>query len=346
MEKAIPRWTLGQLADLLSAELTGDPNIRIARPVPAGSNDPEGITFSESPKYLSLIENSNVGAAIVGRDIGSIKTPTLRVDDPRAAFFSLLVLAQRSAVPAPGVHPTASVHPTANVHELASIGPHCVIDAGATLEQGACALALVYLGENVHIGANTVLHPGVSVYFDCRIGSGTILHSGVVVGADGFGYAWDGTHQVKIPQVGRVLIGSQCEIGANTCIDRATCGDTVIDDGTKIDNLVQVGHNVQIGKDTVIASLVGISGSSVVGDRVTIGGQVGFNDHTTIGNDVTLGGRTGIVGDILEPGAYFGTPALPVREGLKQMAILRRLPELMDRLKHLEAEVKDLKGRA
>ncbi len=345
MEKAIQSRTLGAIAEAVGGELFGDRDFAIARPVPAGSADPEGIAFAESAKYLELIAKSGVGAVIVDRNTPDPEIPHIRVDVPRAAFLILLNLFRQPLRIEPGIHETARVSESSRIAETASIGPFCVIEEGAEVGDGAILRGLAFLGANSKVGARCVLHPHVTIYEESQIGDDTILHAGAVIGADGFGYAWNGIEQIKIPQVGRVMIGNKCEIGANTCIDRATCGDTVIAHGTKIDNLVQVGHNVQIGRDTVIASLVGLSGSCKVGDRVTIAGQVGFNDHVTIGDDVTLGGRTGVVDDLLEPGAYIGTPALPAREGLKQLALLRRLPELLERIKSLEAEISKLRAK-
>ena len=157
-----------------------------------------------------------------------------------------------------------------------------------------------------------------------------------MIGADGFGYVYDGTKQVKLPQVGGVIIGDHVEIGSNTCIDRATAGYTTIGRGTKIDNLVQIGHNCHIGEDSVIAGMCGIPGSVTIGDRCTLGGGVGTNDHVTIANDVVLGGRSGVERDITEPGQYFGTPARPAAEAVRSMLLMPRLPEIWSRLKKLE----------
>lgn len=343
MEKAIPSWTLKSIADALGGAFSGDPDLTIERPVPAGNPDPHGITFAESAKYLAKVEGSGVGAVIIGPAVADPGIPYVRVDEPRAAFFQLLLMAQERLERLQGIHPSAVVAASAQVAPSASIGPGCVIEAGAVIGDSVWLRASVFVGANASIGSRTVLHPNVTLYEHTIVGADCILHAGVVIGADGFGYAWDGRIQVKVPQVGRVVIGDNCEIGANTCIDRATCGETIVGPGTKLDNLVQIGHNVLVGKDTVIASLVGVSGSCEIGDRVTVAGQVGMNDHVRVGDDVTLGGRTGVVDDITEPGAYFGTPALPVREGLRQLAVLRRLPELLERVKVLEAEIEKLR---
>jgi len=342
LETTIRIWKLAELAALLEAELEGPAEAVIERPVPAGSNDPFGITFAESETFAEKVRNSKVGAVILPPGLDVPGTPTLRSPQPRESFFRMLHLCNRPRENFSGIHPSAVVHETAQVDPLAVVGPFCVIEARARVGARTELVAFVFVGSDASIGTGCLIEPGSSVMADTIIGNECILHSGSNVGTDGFGFVWTGSEQLKIPQVGRVVIEDRCDIGSNTCIDRATCGDTVIRRGTKIDNLVQVGHNVQIGSDSVIASMVGISGSSTLGDRVTIAGQVGIVDHVEIGNDVSLGGRTGVVEDLPGPGMFFGTPAMPLRDGLKQLAAMRRLPELLDRVKKLEARVREL----
>jgi UDP-3-O-[3-hydroxymyristoyl] glucosamine N-acyltransferase len=164
-----------------------------------------------------------------------------------------------------------------------------------------------------------------------------------VIGADGFGFVWDGTRRVKVPHTGGVEIGSDVEIGVNTAIDRATSGETLIGDGVKIDNLVQVGHNTSIGAHSVLAALVGVSGSVTLGERVVVGGQSGFADHLTVGDDVVLAGRTGLFSDLLDPGEYFGLPPKPIGQAMRTIALQQKLPDLVARIRALEEEVERLK---
>ena len=186
--------------------------------------------------------------------------------------------------------------------------------------------------------------PSAILVQDVTIGPGTIVHSGAVLGADGFGFVWDGKKQIKIPQVGSVLLGADVEIGANSTIDRATSGETVIADDVKIDDLVHVGHNSRIGAHTVLAGQVGVSGSVTIGERVVAGGQVAIADHVTICDDVVLAGRTGLMSDLSEPGEYFGVPPTPIKQALRLLALQRKLPEMLDRIKKLEAELEKLKS--
>jgi UDP-3-O-[3-hydroxymyristoyl] glucosamine N-acyltransferase len=180
------------------------------------------------------------------------------------------------------------------------------------------------------------------LYRDVRVGARSVIHSGAVIGADGFGFVWDGSKRLKVPQVGSVRIGDDVEVGANTCIDRATAGETVIEDGVKLDNIVQIGHNVRVGEHSAIAGMSGISGSTKIGKRVLMGGGVGTRDHVTIGDDVALGGRSNVGGDITEPGEYLGTPAAPAREAVRAMLTIHKLPELVSRIRQLEKRLAEL----
>jgi len=345
VEKGIPGWTLGDLARRFGGELHGPDTLQLARPVPAGSSDPEGITFAESQKYLDAVMGSGVGAVLLPPSLGEADVPFVRVSSPRQVFAALLAEALRPMSLAPGIHPLAAVDPGAFVDPSARIGAYVVIERGARVGAETQVFPHGYIGEDCQIGARVVLFPRVTLYRDVSIGEGSVVHSGAVLGADGFGFVWDGKRHVKVPQVGSVRIGANVEIGANTSIDRATCGETVIHDGVKIDNLVQIAHNVSVGANTVIAAMGGISGSVTIGERNVLAGNVATVDHVTICDDVVLGGRSAVVSSITEPGEYFGTPALPIGEGLRQLAIMRKLPELQRRLQELEREMASLKEK-
>ena len=336
-------WTLGQLGQLLGADVRGPSDLRIRRPVPAGSDDPEGVTFAESQKYIETVMASKVGAVIVDRDSPELDKPSLIVDSPRLAFFKLLALAERKTTVEPGVHPTAVVDANASVRSSTCIGPYVVIAGETSIGDRVQVFPFCYVGPGCAIGEDSRLMPGAVLVQDVSLGPRTVVHPGAVLGADGFGFVWDGAKQVKVPQVGGVEIGSDVEIGANTSIDRATSGETVVSDGVKIDNLVQVGHNSRIGAHTVLAALVGISGSVTLGDRVSVGGQSGFADHLSVVDDVLLAGRTGVFSDLSEPGEYFGVPPRPIGQAMRILALQQRLPELVARIRALEEEVERLK---
>ncbi len=201
-----------------------------------------------------------------------------------------------------------------------------------------------YIGEGCELGEGTVVYPHAVLYRDVTTGRRCRIHAGAVLGADGFGYVWDGQRRVKIPQVGRVVLGDDVEIGANSAVDRATAGETRIGSGTKLDNLVQIGHNVRIGEHTVAAAQTGVSGSTTIGNRVTIAGQVAFSDHVEVCDDVVLGGRTAVIQNIREPGEYLGFPARPLGEAMRALSLATKLPELAARLRRLEERVRDLEN--
>jgi len=228
----------------------------------------------------------------------------------------------------------------------ASVGAFAYVESGASIGARSRIFPFAFIGEDCEVGADVVVYPHAVLVQAVKVGDGTIIHSGAVLGADGFGFQWDGKRRLKIPQVGGLHLGDAVEIGANTCIDRATCGETVIEDGVKIDNLVQIGHNSSVKEHTVIAGHSGISGSVTIGRRNVIGGQVAMADHVELGDDIVLAGRTGVIGNLKQPGEYFGTPPMPAREGLRLLALQRRLPELFERLKELEAEVSAWRDRS
>lgn len=323
----------------LGAELTGDPDQTVARAVPAGTADPDGVTFAGDARYLAKATSVPIGAVIVGVETGALPVPKLAVADPRSAFGRLLAIMFRPLPLAPGVHPTAVVDPEAVVEEGAHIGAFTVVERGAVVRTGARVFAHGYVGEGCVVGEGSILYPRVTLYQDVRIGRRCVIHSGAVIGADGFGFVWDGQRRHKVPQVGNVELGDDVEVGANTCIDRATAGTTLIGQGTKIDDLVMVGHNCRLGEHNVLAAQVGLGGSSEVGSRVVMGGQAALSDHVTVGDDVVLGGRSGVITDLKQPGEYMGLPPVPVTQGIRALSLTQRLPELFQRLRALEAKI-------
>jgi UDP-3-O-[3-hydroxymyristoyl] glucosamine N-acyltransferase len=200
---------------------------------------------------------------------------------------------------------------------------------------------LVYIGPHVTIGDDSIIYPHAALMKGTEIGKRVIIHCGAVIGDDGFGYAKDGNLQVKIPQVGKVVLADDVEIGANTTIDRATVDVTSVGRGTKIDNLVQIGHNCRFGEDCIMVSQAGMAGSVTIGDRVIIAAQAGIKDHTEIGHDATIAGRAGVTKSVASGRIVSGYPARDHREELKIEAFIRKLPEFHERLKALEKLVQD-----
>ena len=284
---------------------------------------------------------SGVGAVILPPDVPSVK-PAIRHPHPRQAFGRFLAMNDRPIPLESGVSERASVSPFAQVDPSARIGAFAVVEAGATVGPKARVYPFAYIGEGCAVGEGVTILPHAVLVKNVTVGARSTVHSGAVVGADGFGFVWDGKRQVKIPQVGGVEIGPDVEIGANSAIDRATAGQTRIGKDVKIDNLVQVGHNTRIGAHTVIASQNGIAGSTTVGERCVFAGQVGTSDHITIGDDIHIGGQSGVVKDILEPGAYWGFPAKPALLEMRMQSLLRKFPDLMKRLLRMEKRIEEM----
>lgn len=342
MDESQLSWTLAEIADIVGGELNGPADLRILRPVPAGDDDPSGITFAETEEYLLAVEKSQVGAVIVKADEREPTKPHIRCQMPREAFGRILAMSWRDLPIQEGIHSTAIVSASAEIDPSACIGAYAVIEEKASIGPGVKIYPFCYVGTNCRLEDGAKLYPHVVLYENVRIGERTVIHSGTVLGADGFGYFWDGNRHRKVPQAGGVSIGDDCEVGALTAIDRATAGETRLGNGVKIDNLVQIAHNVEIGSDSVVVALTGISGSSKLGKRNTIGGQSGLKDHVRLGDDVVLGARTGVMGDVPEPGYYWGQGARPAAREKRLQVHIEKLPELVKRLKELEAKVASL----
>lgn len=341
-EESGKTWTLGELAQVMGGELRGPSQLPISRPVPAGSDDPEGITFVTNEAYLRKALDSSVGAIIVPDECPSLERPAVAVANPRAAFGAVLSVFEKPLRGTGGVHDKASVHPTARIHPSASIAAFAVIEAEAEVGENAEIFSFAFIGPRCRVGAGTRILPHAVLVQDVQIGRGCLVHPGAILGADGFGFSWMGSDWFKIPQVGAVVIGDSVEIGVNSAVDRATCGETVLEDGVKIDNLVQIAHNVSVGEKSIIVAQVGIAGSTQIGKRNQIGGQAGFADHVTTGDDSTFSGAARVTSD-LPTGDYLGFPAGPARSMLRAQAMVAKLPEMMSRLRQLERELEALK---
>lgn len=316
---------LGDIVAQLGGELSGDDGLIIRRIAPLESALEADLSFLASPRYASQLAGTRAGCVIVPAslaDAARARGACIVVDDAYLYFARVTQLWKKSHAGAArgGVHPSAVVDPAAQVHPSATIGPLCVIERGAS------------------IGAQTVLKSRVTVSEECEIGERCVLHSGVVVGADGFGFATrpDGSGE-KIEQLGRVIIGNDVEIGANSCVDRGALDDTVIADGVKIDNLVQVGHNVRIGAHTALAGCVGIAGSARIGAHCWVGGGAIILGHLSVADRVTVSAASVVTRSISKPGVYSGV--FPIDDNSsweKNAATLRQLHTLRERIRSLE----------
>ena len=337
--------TAQEIADFVGGTLHGDGSVEIRS---VGSLERAGrgaLTYADD-KYL--VDVPAAGASCVLVSAGDFPDRTIIVvDDPRVAFARAAQWLTPRVLPTAGIHDTAIVDPTAEVAPDASIGAWTVVEAGAAVGRRTTIYPGGYVGAGCRVGADCVLFPKVVLYPDTRVGDRVTIHAGVIIGADGFGFVFDGTRQVKIPQVGHASIADDVEIGANTCVDRGALDETLIGEGSKIDNLCQIAHNVRIGAHAVISSQTGIAGSSTVGDRAMIGGQVGIADYCRIDAHGIVGAQCGVPSRKRVPAGevYWGTPARPLKTIKKQQALLGRLPKIVEEMTRLREEIEALKAK-
>ena len=303
---------------------------------------PRSLTFVGNGKYARLLDASPALAAVVSADVelsdAARKRVILRVKSADHAMIAILDrFAQPELLPAVGIDPTARIHPTATVGEGVRIGAFVSVGAGATVGARTALFEGVRIYEGARVGQDCVLHANVVIRERCSVGNRVILASGVAIGTDGFGYrpSADGRGIAKIPHIGTVIVEDDVEMGANTCVDRGKFGATRIGAGTKIDNVCQIGHNVEIGRCVVISGLSGVAGSTRIGDGSRIGGGCGIADHLNIGRGVSLAARSGVMSDIPDGATWGGFPAQDIRMALREVALVRKLPEWHRQLKHL-----------
>ena len=339
--------TLSELVDRFGGELLDDNGVEISGVAPIERAGPLEIAFVSQAKYLRDIESTQAGALILppeGRD--RTQCPRIITSNPYLYFARVSTLLNPAPQPAPGIHPSATVHAGAQVAATASVAAGVVIGAGAVIGERSVIGPNSVIGEKTRIGDDCLLHANVTVYHHCEVGSRVILHSGCVIGSDGFGFANEQGRWVKIPQIGRVLIGDDVEVGAATTIDRGALDDTVIEEGVKLDNLIQVAHNVRIGAHTAIAACTGIAGSAKIGKYCMIGGAAMIFGHIEIADKVRISTNTLITKSLTKPGTY--TSALPFSEHgewLKNAAHLRNLDKPVGRIKELEKRISELEGK-
>ncbi len=340
-------YTLVEIAAQLGGQVLGDGGVRIEQVATLEKAQGQHISFLTNRKYQSQLAGTQAGALILGEaDSDASDLPRIISNNPYAYFARVSALLNPQPQPPVGIHPAAQVAAGAMVHSTAVVAATAVVEEGAKIGAHSVIGAGCYIGANVVIGEHALLYPRVVVYHDCVMGDRLIVHSGVVIGADGFGLAPDAGRWLKIPQIGRVVIGHDVEIGANTTIDRGALDDTVIEDGVKLDNLIQIGHNVRVGAHTAIASSTAVAGSTNIGQHCRIGGCVGIVGHIQIADQVEISGFTMVSKSIRNAGVYAGGFPFSSSDDWRKNAIhLRHLDELVKRIKTLEQEVISLKGK-
>jgi UDP-3-O-[3-hydroxymyristoyl] glucosamine N-acyltransferase len=327
---------LGDLAARLQGEIEGDPE-RLIRGVAAlDAAGPDDLSFFTNPKYRQAAEATRAGAVLVGLETRLEGRDLLRVQEPYLKLAEILEIFHPPPPRRPGVHPDARVEESARLGDEVEVAPYAVVGADAVLGSRCTIGAGCFVGEGCQIGDDSVLMPRVVLYPGTRVGARCLIHSGVVLGSDGFGFATSGGKHRKVPQLGRVVVEDDVEIGANSAVDRGTLGDTVIGAGTKIDNLVQIGHAVRLGSDCLLAGQAGIAGSTVVGSRVTFAGQTGAAGHLEIGSGSVIFAKSAALQDLPEDSYVAGVPAIDHRVWKRVQASAKRLPELRAEVRKLQ----------
>jgi UDP-3-O-[3-hydroxymyristoyl] glucosamine N-acyltransferase len=339
---------LQELAALAGASVVGPANIEIDRVSAVDDASPGSLTFAVDAKWVEKALASRASALIVpaaARDSERGEKSLIVAEDVRAALAAIL---QSFAPPLPAgdfTHPTAIVEKNVRRAQGVWIGPGAIVCEDAHLDSGAIILGGAYVGRGVSIGKRTLLHPRATVLDGCVVGDDCILNAGCVIGSDGFGFVRVGEEQIKIPQIGNVVIGDRVEVGACAAIDRAVTGSTVIGSGTKIDNLVQIGHNVQIGENCVLCGQAGIAGSAKIGRGTMAAGQAGIAGHLEVGEYSLVLAQAGVTHSIPPHSRVSGFPAQPHRSVMEQQVLLRKLPKLVDQVRALMDAVAELRKR-
>jgi len=331
-------YTLGQLAEQLGLRLDGDAGHVISRISTLSNAAPDSITFLADSRYRKYLDGCQAGAVIL-RESEREYCPVnvLISDNPYLSYAQLTALFAAQDSDDEALHASAVIHPEATLGQAVRVGANTVIGKGVVLEDGVSIGAGCVIAEGSRIGKDSRLYANVTIYHDCQVGERAVLHAGAVIGSDGFGFANDKGKWVKIHQLGRVIIGNDVEIGANTSVDRGAIEDTVIGDGVKLDNQIQIAHNVRVGNNTAMAGCVGVAGSADIGANCAIGGGVGILGHLKIADGVTVTAMSLVPNSIKESGVYSaGTPLEPKAQWQKNYVRFKQLDDMARRIKALE----------
>jgi len=331
------------IAAFLNGEIDGSVTVSNVSKIEEGK--PGTLAFLANQKYENYIYSTGASIVLVNKSFipkKEISATLVKVEDAYEAFASLLQLyAQTKMSVKKGIEQPSYISEEASIGEDIYVGAFAYIGKNAQVGNNVKVYPQVHIGENVKIGNDCIIYAGVKIYDDCVIGDRCIIHAGAVIGADGFGFApqKDGSYK-KIPQIGNVILEEDVEIGANTTVDSGTMGSTIIRKGVKLDNLIQIAHNVEIGRNTVMASQTGVSGSTKVGENCMFGGQVGLGGHLKVGDRVILAAQSGVGQNVESNQTLFGSPAFDMKKAIRAYMLIRELPEMRKDILTLKKEIK------
>ena len=338
--------TLAELAEYVGGHVRGDANVKIRSAATLGRAGAGDISFLSNEKYEKQLQTTKASAVIVGKDTVTAAVPLLVAEDPYYAFMQIMVMLHGHRK-----HKKVGISPRAIISDSAKVGSGCHIHDFVTIADGAkvgdgCVIyPCVYIGENVQIGNDCILYPNAVIYEGCNIGNRVIINSNATIGEDGFGFAThNGVHH-KIPQIGRVVIEDDAEIGACCGIERGTLNDTIIGQGSKVGDLVAIGHGTKVGPHCLLVAQVGIGGSTTLGNHCIVGEQAGILGHLTIGNNVAIGSQAGVINNVSDGKVILGTPAIDAVQGKRAYGMIQHLPEMKQSIHDLQARIEQLSGR-
>ncbi|MEE3035178.1 MAG: UDP-3-O-(3-hydroxymyristoyl)glucosamine N-acyltransferase [Bacteroidota bacterium] len=338
------KFTAQQIAVKVQGIVEGNPKAEIFELAKIETAKKGSLTFLSNPKYTPYIYKTKASITIVDKDFVSeeeLKTTLIRVNNPYESFSTLLDYYKKVSIERIGVSNSAEIHKSVKIPSDCYVGSMTLIEENSKISENVIIFPQVYIGPNASIGKGTVIFAGAKIMEETIIGENCVIHSGAVIGSDGFGFAPQKNGEYKkIPQNGRVILGDNVDVGANSTIDRATLGVTLIGDGVKLDNQIQIAHNVEIGINTVIAGQTGIAGSAKIGNNCVIGGQVGIVGHIKIGDNVKIQGQSGIISDVEDNATIQGTPAFSYNSYNKSYVHFKNFPEIVKRLDFIEKKNK------
>ncbi len=330
--------TLGQLAEHVNGKVVGDANIKISSVATLNNATPSDISFLANPKYSRAIKTTKAGAIIVGKE-AECNVPLLVAADPYYAFAQIVILLHgHRKHKQEGISSKASISPSAKIGKNCHIHDFTTVSDNAVIGDGTVIYPNVFIGPDVIIGSNCILYPCSVIYDGCVLGNNVIINANATIGKDGYGYATHNGEHHKIPQVGRVIIEDDVEIGGNCSLQRGAIEDTVIGKGSKIGDLVDIGHGVKIGPHCLFISQIGVAGSTTIGHHCVIGGQAGIVGHIKIGNCVQIAAQAGVINSVPDDSNIVGAPAIDASKARRAYALIEDLPEMKKAIQRLEKD--------